>query len=79
MAPKLTGRLISHCGASAAWAAPANANRTAAAARVLTGVFENPQKVNKLNEEGSILNEIAAPPNPQPEQNRYIPGKKATG
>jgi len=27
-------------------------------------VFENPQKVNKLNEEGSILNEIAAPPNP---------------
>jgi hypothetical protein len=35
--------------------------------------------VNKLNEEGSILNEIAALPNPQPEQNRYIPGKKATG
>jgi len=28
------------------------------------GVFENPQKVNKLNEEGSILNEIAAAPNP---------------
>ncbi len=35
-------------------------------------VFENPQKVNKLNEEASILNEIGAQPNPNPEQNRYI-------
>lgn len=30
-------------------------------------VFEYSQKENKLNEEGSILNEIAAPPNPKGE------------
>src|SRR5690606_40259559 len=38
MPPNLTGRSSSHCGASAAWAAPVNAKTTAAAARVLTGV-----------------------------------------
>jgi hypothetical protein len=42
-------------------------------------VFENPQKVNKLNEEASILNEIDAHPNPCPEQNGYIPGEKHPG
>jgi len=30
-------------------------------------ISENPQKVNKLNEEASILNEIDAQPNPIPE------------
>jgi hypothetical protein len=42
-------------------------------------VFESPQKVNKLNEEGSILNEIDAQPNPNPEQIRYIWVKNALG
>lgn len=30
-------------------------------------VFENPEKGNKLNEEGSILNEIDMPTNPKGE------------
>jgi hypothetical protein len=42
-------------------------------------VFENPQKVNKLNEEASILNEIDAQPKPIPEQNRYILEKYRPG
>jgi hypothetical protein len=32
--------------------------------------------VNKLKEEGSILNEIAAKPNPEPERNGYIHTQK---
>ena len=38
--------------------------------------FENPQIVNKLKEEGSILTEIDAHPKPEPEQNRYIQPEK---